>query len=398
MLKEFEMKLTQKLAEEYKRSIKSERSNILDEYCKLTDVTRNTASKRFKKIIQNPYPIALKINKNRKKKHGRKPKYTFVHKRILKKCFDLTLEACAERIHPMLPVYVDQLIRNGKLPNVKQGDIETAMCVSLGTLKNIVKQFPKTSNNRYKNRNPILAQIPIQANFAQFAHKVGYIGVDYVEHSGGNASGRFGITGTYTDIAIQWTVRSAALGKNQESVEQIYDSAVTRIPHTIIEIHIDNAKASLKILFEKSQGTCKGNQSFRLSRSRPYKKEDNAHVEQKNGDKVRKEVGYLRYDTEKEIQLLNQYYEISDVFNNFFIASSKLIKVKKDALGRTIGKVHDIPQTPYQRLVESKDIPKSVKQDTTICYKNLNMVSLRKEMDQKLKQLYKAYSNKFQGI
>jgi len=61
MLKEFEMKLTQKLAEEYKRSIKSERSNILDEYCKLTDVNRNTVSKRFQKVIRNPYPVALVI-------------------------------------------------------------------------------------------------------------------------------------------------------------------------------------------------------------------------------------------------------------------------------------------------------------------------------------------------
>jgi hypothetical protein len=87
--------------------------------------------------------------------------------------------------------------------------------------------------------------------------------------------------------------------------------------------------------------------SFILSRSRPYQKNDNAHVEQKNDDKVRKLVGYYRYDTEQEIRLLNLLYERSDLLDNFFIASAKLEEKIRDNKGRVIRRVHDKPKTPY---------------------------------------------------
>jgi len=95
----------------------------------------------------------------------------------------------------------------------------------------------------------------------------------------------------------------------------------------VLHYHPDNDKCILKVLFER----VREGGDIRLSRSRPYKKNDNAHVEQKGGDKVRKLVGYLRYDTPQEVELLNEIYEIADLIENFFIPTLKLrCRIKDD--------------------------------------------------------------------
>ena len=119
--------------------------------------------------------------------------------------------------------------------------------------------------------------------------------------------------------------------------------------------------------------------SFTLSRSRPYRKNDNAHVEQKNDDKVRKLVGYWRYDTPEEVDLLNKLYEKADLLDNFFIPSSKLIEKIRDGNGRVIRRVHDRPKTPYQRLIECEELSEQEKQKLKRIYKSLDMIELRQE-------------------
>ena len=137
-----------------------------------------------------------------------------------------------------------------------------------------------------------------------------------------------------------------------------------------------------------------GKRTFDLSRSRPYEKNDNAHVEQKNDDKVRKLVGYRRYDTEKEINLLNQLYEKADYYDNFFIATAKLKKKIRNSKWRVIKRVYYKPETPYQRLMASKDVPETVKRDLEGIYIKLNMVKLREEMDDILSKLYEIICDK----
>ncbi|PNR87268.1 hypothetical protein X925_09720 [Petrotoga sp. 9T1HF07.CasAA.8.2] len=129
------------------------------------------------------------------------------------------------------------------------------------------------------------------------------------------------------------------------------------------------------MLFEK----VKGNNEVKLSRSRPYKKNDNAHVEQKNGDKVRKLVGYFRYESEEEVSLLNEIYNRADLLDNFFIASFKLKNKVKNDTGKTIKKEYEKPKTPYQRLLESNTVSEKTKSQLKKTYESLNMVKLRKE-------------------
>ena len=127
---------------------------------------------------------------------------------------------------------------------------------------------------------------------------------------------------------------------------------------------------------------------FVLSRSRPYQKNDNAHVEQKNDDKVRKLVGYYRYDTEQEVELLNLLYEKSDLLENFFTASAKVKEKVRDSKGRVISRVHDKPQTPYRRLMGYDKISEQTKERLKSIYESVNMIELREEIDRIMQRLY----------
>ena len=382
----FDMELTQRQAAEYKKATKKDRGDIITRYCKLTTISRNLASKRFRKVLRDIHPRVLNTKRIPGKKRGRKPIFISFHKGIIKQAWELSGEICAERLHPVMGVYINQLTAGGKLKYYGKRYIAETRTMSERTLKRIIADFPKTGgNNKRKGNAAIYKQIPIQAYFGKHADTPGYIEIDYVEHNGGNAAGLYACTVTYTDVALGWITRSAALGKSMSAVETIHTHNETRIYHQVFEYHPDNAKPVLKLLFEKTQGEKPMNYS--ISRSRPYHKEDNGHVEQKNGDKVRKLVGYHRYDNQEQVELLNRLYALEDIISNFFLPSQKLTGKVKDEKGRVIRKKYDTAQTAYQRLLKAEDIHKEVKTKVRKIYNGLNLVEMRKEADTLQQQL-----------
>jgi hypothetical protein len=387
MIGDFDMKLIHKRAKQYQNANKKTKSAIITDYCYLTQTTRNTASKRFCKEIKNIYPRLLPLTY---KTRGPKKKFRGVHTRIVKKCLELAGNICAERLHPMLAIYIEQLHKQGLLKDYSTEDIAITKSISVATLKRVIATFPRTSTKKHKGRACMYKQVPIVAHFGQFSQSPGFVEIDYVEHSGGNSSGLFAITGTYIDIFSGWVARAAGLGKNLWSVSEIDNIAQTRIFHPILHYHPDNDRTILKILFDRMIKNNKEQHKprFMLSRSRPYQKNDNAHVEQKNDDKVRKLVGYCRYDTEQELKLLNLLYERSDVLDNFFIASAKLSEKIRDNKGRVIRRVHDKPTTPYQRLMKSDQVEQKTKQKLKTIYDSLDMIELRQGINKIIQRLY----------
>lgn len=382
----FDMELTQRQAEKYKRETKKERGEIITRYCELTGVSRNLASKRFRKVLRDIHPRVLN-DKRPGKKRGRKSTYTSIHKAIVKKAWELSDEICAERLHPMIGDYIKQLEENGELRYYGKLYIAETRQISEPTLKRIIAKFPKANGRkRYKGNASIYKQIPVNAHFGENAGRPGYMEIDYVEHNGGNSAGTFVHTGSYVDVCLGWIARSAALGKNIQGVSKIHDMNESRIYHQIHEYHPDNAKPILKVLLEKTLGEKPA--GYTISRSRPYHKQDNGHVEQKNGDKVRKLVGYYRYDTQKQVELLNRLYRVEDIISNFFIPSQKLNEKVKDDKGRVIRKRHDRAKTAYQRLLKAKEVNGKVKKQVTKVYNGLNLIELRKESEKLKYQLF----------
>lgn len=391
MIGDFDMELLTKYIREYRKARKKKKSEILTQYCKLTMINRSAGIKRF--IRWRGIGSSKRKEKSPVKKKGAKRKYGIIHKEIVMKYWELAGRVCAEKIHPMIDVYISHLKQNRRLDFYSLEEVERARTISLGSLKNIIAAFPKGSSKKHKGNASIYKQVPVMADFGKYAlKKPGFTEVDFVEHNGGNSSGRFAITGTYTDLFSQWTARAAGLGKNLESMKSIYKTVCKRIFHSVVHFHPDNDKSILKLLFERMRNG--GKKIFDLSRSRPYKKNDNAHVEQKNNDKVRKLVGYWRHDTEEEIYLLNQLYERADYYDNFFIATAKLKKKIRNSKGKVIKRIYHGPETPYQRLMASKDVPEATKREIKEIYSKLNMVKLREEMTEILGKLWEINCRK----
>lgn len=393
--REFEMKLLRRCIEDYRKAKrKKERSEVLSKYCELTGISREAAKKRFQRFKQKDTST-----EGSSSRRGRSKKYRTIHEEVIQTCWEVLLCPCAERLHPVISETIDRLLREGLLRHYPEHILKESRTISLGSLKRILSRFEKpVFKQRYKGNAFIYTRVPISADFGKNASaEPGYLEVDFVEHNGGNSSERFAITGVYTDLYSQWTVRASGWGKNLEGMKLIDEIAHRRIPFWVHHYHPDNDKGILKILFERVRADNKIN----LSRSRPYKKNDNAHVEQKGGDKVRKLVGYFRYDTEEEVKLLNQIYEVADLLENFFVPTMKLLGRLKDEKGRTIKKVYEKAKTPYQRILECPSVREEVKKQLREQQSRLSLVELKRQLNQLLAKLFEGKlrnkQKRFQG-
>jgi hypothetical protein len=152
------------------------------------------------------------------------------------------------------------------------------------------------------------------------------------------------------------------------------EEAMSRFPFPILGMDSDNGA---EFINHHLQIYCK-EKEITFTRSREYRKNDNCFVEQKNWHIVRKTVGYWRYETEKEVEIMNKLYKVLRLYTNFFQPQMKLIKKAHD--GSKVIKKYDKAQTPYQRTINCPDVKGDVKRQLKLQYQSLNPVDLRKEI------------------
>jgi hypothetical protein len=179
------------------------------------------------------------------------------------------------------------------------------------------------------------------------------------------------------------------MGRSQEAVFKSLKRVRNRFPFVFKEIHSDNGTEFINWhLFRYTN-----KEKLGFSRSRPNKKNDNCFVEQKNWTHVKKFVGYFRYDTVEELQVLNDLYRNElRLYKNFFQPVIKLLF--KQRIGGRIHRRYDYPQTPYRRIIESDQVGEMVKQRLMKLYVSLNPARLKRSIDEKLNKLYLAYKHK----
>ncbi|WP_245413072.1 integrase catalytic domain-containing protein [Arthrobacter celericrescens] len=187
------------------------------------------------------------------------------------------------------------------------------------------------------------SQIPIRT-WAQWDDAVpGFVEIDLVGHEGSNNSGQFCFTLTVTDIATGWTVNRSVPNRAQKHVFAALQHVLSVFPFPVIGIDSDNGSEFINNhLFDFCL-----EHHITFTRSRSGNKNDGAHVEQKNWARVRELVGYLRYDTAAELELLNQIWELDRIFTNYLLPQQKLIA--KVRVGAKVTKKHDAPATPHRR-------------------------------------------------
>ena len=193
-------------------------------------------------------------------------------------------------------------------------------------------------------------------------------------HDGGNSSGGYTQSLNFTDIATCWDETAACKNKAQVHVFRAIKTVSARFPFKIDGIDSDNGSEFINGIMLRY---CIENK-ITFTRSREYNKNDSCYVEQKNYSVVRRNVGYLRYDTEEELCILNELYFILGRYNNFFIPVTKL--TSKTRVGSKVTKKYDKARTPYRRVLESEHIDDKIKKSLEREYDSLNPAELKRKI------------------
>lgn len=374
----------QQLRTEYlKTRLKKERSKLLDEAEKRTKLDRKYLIKKLR-----PKSNLDKYKQHRKK---RRTIYDGYVKATLVECWKIFDRPCGQRLEFSLKTEVDRLITNNEL-NCSRETAEKIKRISSATIDRKLKHQKEVEHlkRRYSKQNPLLFQkIPVKTSDEWDRDELGNIQMDHVEHCGQSAAGQFVCSLSNSDISTGWWEGEAIMGMGQERTHQAIGKARQRTPFRWKEIHPDNGRGFINdIIYRYTQ-----KQGIAFTRSRPYKKNDNCWVEQKNKTHIRNIIGYLRYDSKEEMEIISDLYRNElRLYKNFFQPVMKLIS--KERINGKMHKKYDKPKPPYYRVMKSNQVPKSVKKELKKIYDSLNPAQLKRDIDAKIQKLLKVYEQK----
>lgn len=214
----------------------------------------------------------------------------------------------------------------------------------------------------------------------------GHFEVDLVYHSGETTAGLHGHTIQLIDVATGWSERVAVLGRTQRAMEAGFEHILERLPFPVKELHPDNGTEFFNhhlVRYWKEKVT-----GVQLSRSRPWKKNDNRMVEQKNDSLVREYLGDLRLDTPEQIARLNTLYEQMWLYYNLF--QPVLHLCEKQIVGDKVRRKWDAAQTPYERLLSSGVLSAERQDHLQHLYAQTNPLRLREAIYQQLEAIWQS--------
>lgn len=368
--------LIEKVKGRYLKSNKKEKVKILDELVENTELNRNYLHQVLSPKIDLDYVNPI----NRKKRERYGPEVIAK----LKKIWETFDYPCGQNLAPMLEEYIEVLERFKEM-SFNTDIREKLLTISSSTIDRRLRRSKKFKKGKVfsttKPGSMLKKNIPIKTS-SWDETRIGFGELDTVAHCGDSASGEFINSLTYTDIVTQWTESVAVMGKAQIRIKQGLDDIESRLPFALLGIDPDNGGEFINWQLYRH---CVS-KDIEFTRGRPYHKNDNAHIEQKNWTHVRKLVGYSRLDEEYQLRVLNSLYRNEwRLFKNFFIANKKLVGKKR--VGTKIKKVYDKPKTPYQRLLESNEYSEEQKEALREIYVKLNPVELRRNINKKLKKI-----------
>jgi hypothetical protein len=348
-----------------KTKSKDEKTKIINEVIELLGYHR-----KYVITALNQPPVFLKPKRNR----NRPLKYLEAMP-VVESVWEALDYPCAERLHPVLFETAELLAKHNELglnPTIS----EQLQLISRATLARRLAKWrsPKRTLPQAKPEFKIRKQVPIDI-YSWDEQRPGALEVDLVEHNGGSALGHFACTLSVVDIVTGYSRRRAVLGKGQKGVFTEIENILNRWPFAVWGFHSDSGGEFINghlYRFCKKTGLL-------FTRSRPYRKNDNAHVEQKNRQFVREIVGYERYDCPEEVAWLNEVYALLDPYANLFLPMRKVIF--KERQGAKVKKRYDIAKTPFQRLIEKDVLTDKMKIQLSDHYQSLNPLALHRQIE-----------------
>lgn len=370
------------LREEYRGASKKQKKRLLNEARKRTRLNRKVLIRK----LAHPAPLPASPKRRRRGK-----RYGAEVKAPLARVWEVFDYPCGQRLVPILRAQVDRLRALGEL-HCGERVAELLNRLSAKTADRLLaheRQVRHLKRVRRAPVHPLLYQrVPVKLPSEWERDQVGNLQVDFVVHCGRSTAGEYLHTLSAVDIASGWWEGEAQMGRSQKASEESFHALRQRLPFRVRELHPDNDSALLNELLWKY---CRRHR-IALSRSRPYQKNDNAWVEQKNWTHVRKVVGYRRLDRPAEQALLGQLYRKLAEFQNFFQPVMKLRE--KVRVGGKVRRLYDEPKTPFQRLVESGRLKPKQRAQLESRYAALNPAQLRRDLEALRDQLFDLVEGK----
>lgn len=362
------------LKKRYMESTRAEKSRILSEFCATGDYERKYAIK----LLGGKVP-------GRTKRSGPRPVYDPAFVFHLVALWRLMRKMCSKRMKAAIPLWL-RYYNAETLTEEIRTKLSSISPSSIDRLLRPYKVEFRKGLSATKAGPFLKSQIPIEL-IDKHVDRPGYVEADTVAHCGSSLSGTFANTLTITDLLSGWTGNRCTLGKEANDVVDKVKEIRAELPFRMIGFACDNRSefinhTLLGYLTKRTNGKVK------FVRRRPYKKNDAAHVEQKNDATVRQLVGYSRMDSQNVVTLLNEIYrDYWSPYLNFFCPAMKL--KQKIRIGGKVKKIYDEPKTPYDRLINHPALTELQKESLKTRMSGLDPLRLGQGLERKLNLLFK---------
>ena len=359
----------------YYKATKKGKGEILDSICMSTGLSRD----RAKHLMIEGVKVSAAKNKR-----GRRAKYGTKVVKTLEKIWPHMDFACGKRLVAGMGDMVESLRRNGEIC-IDDETADMLKGMSASTADRLLKRAREgvcvKGKHSTKPGTLLKRDIPIRLGDEWDDSVPGYVEIDLVAHCGETTAGEYVNTLDVTDISTGWTETVAVVNKARRHVFDALLVIRGRLPFPLRGIDSDNGGEFINahlLHYCTENNIC-------FTRSRPGRKNDNCHVEQKNWHVVRRNIGYGRYEGQEAVDTMNSYYSLLRLHGNFFMPQTKLVSKTRD--GSRIRKKYDSPKTPYRRVLESEHVDGEAKAELERVFNSLNPVELQREMASLLAKL-----------
>lgn len=361
--------------ERYQTAERKSKKVILSEFCANTGYNRKYAIR----LLNGPRP-----EKNRRPPRPRGVSYKQETVAVLRSVWEAAGYPWSVRLKALLPSWMPWIRKRFHLrPEAEKQLLEISARQIDRRLKPAKTQRRRRIYGRTKPGYLLKHHIPVKTDRWD-VQSPGFTEVDLVSHSGNSASGEFAHTLNVTDIHTTWTESGAVLGRGEEAVQRALNEIAGVLPFRLLGVDSDNGSEfinwHLKHWCEQRE--------IQLTRGRPYKKDDNAHIEQKNWTHVRKLLGWERYDTREAVEAINDLYRHElRLWLNLFLPSVKLLK--KVRVGSKVRRVYDGPRTPFERVQACAQADRVQVARLEELRKSLDPFQLARAIERKLERIYR---------
>lgn len=358
--------LIQAIAERYRTASRADKQKILDEFTEVTGFHRKHAIRALRqqaKISSTEPGMRSKL-------------YDEAVVQTLTILWEAADRICGKRLKPAIPALLDAMERYGHLalsPEIR----EQVLKVSAATIDRLLaraREGSKRGRRRSTINTPLRQSIPIRTFTDWNDPPPGFFEMDMVAHCGKSVAGSHVHSLVLTDIASGWTEACALIVREQSLITVKADEVRARLPFRMLGLDVDNDSAFIN---DTLVNFCKG-RGIELTRSRAYKKNDQAWIEQKNGSVVRRLAGYGRLEGYEGASVLDELHQQARLYVNFFLPCFKLkAKIRE---GAKVSKKYEPPITPYERLLANATTTESQKAALRETFKSLDPVRLLNEI------------------